>query len=115
MAITDWPVQERPRERLLALGAASLADAELLAILLRTGVKGKSAVDLARQLLGRFGSVAGLLDAGSASRARLPAPRARRARAGSLRGTAPGRAASGYSARGAVPRHPDPDQCLPAR
>src|SRR3977135_2456521 len=61
MAITDWPVQERPRGRLLALGAASLADAELLAILLRTGIKGKSAVDLARQLLGRFGSVGGLL------------------------------------------------------
>ena len=72
MAITDWPVQERPRERLLALGAASLADAELLAILLRTGIKGKSAVDLARQLLGRFGSVAGLLDAGSAILAETP-------------------------------------------
>ncbi|HEY6720848.1 MAG TPA: DNA repair protein RadC [Burkholderiales bacterium] len=64
MAITDWPLQERPRERLIAQGAASLTDAELLAILLRTGVKGKSAVDLARQLLGRFGSVGGLLDAG---------------------------------------------------
>lgn len=62
MAITDWPPQERPRERLLALGPASLADAELLAILLRTGVKGKSAVDLARQLLERFGSVAALLE-----------------------------------------------------
>lgn len=62
MAITDWPAQERPRERLLALGPASLADAELLAILLRTGVKGKSAVDLARQLLERFGSVAALLE-----------------------------------------------------
>jgi DNA repair protein RadC len=61
MAITDWPLQERPRERLLALGPASLSDAELLAILLRTGVKGKSAVDLARQLLGRFGSVSALL------------------------------------------------------
>src|SRR5213592_2221167 len=73
MAITDWPVQERPRERLLALGAASLADAELLAILLRTGIKGKSAVDLARQLLGRFGSVGGLLDAGSANLAELQA------------------------------------------
>ncbi len=72
MAITDWPVQERPRERLLALGAASLADAELLAVLLRTGIKGKSAVDLARQLLGRFGSVAGLLDAGSANLAETP-------------------------------------------
>src|SRR5438034_232949 len=65
MAITDWPVQERPRERLLALGAASLADAELLAILLRTGIKGKSAVDLARQLLGRFGSVGGLRELGT--------------------------------------------------
>jgi len=65
MAITDWPLQERPRERLLALGPASLADAELLAILLRTGVKGKSAVDVARELIGRFGSVAGLLEAGS--------------------------------------------------
>ena len=72
MAITDWPVQERPRERLLALGAASLADAELLAILLRTGIKGKSAVDLARQLLGRFGSVAGLLEAKSANLAETP-------------------------------------------
>ena len=72
MAITDWPLQERPRERLLALGPASLADAELLAILLRTGVKGKSAVDLARQLLGRFGSVGGLLDAGSTSLGETP-------------------------------------------
>jgi DNA repair protein RadC len=63
MAISDWPRQERPRERLLALGPASLADAELLAILLRTGVKGKSAVDLARQLLGHFGSVSALLEA----------------------------------------------------
>ena len=66
MAISDWPRQERPRERLLALGPASLADAELLAILLRTGVRGKSAVDLARQLLGRFGSVSALLEAGTA-------------------------------------------------
>ena len=72
MAITDWPLQERPRERLLALGAASLADAELVAILLRTGIKGKSAVDLARQLLGRFGSVGGLLDAGSTKLAGTP-------------------------------------------
>lgn len=72
MAITDWPVQERPRERLLAQGAASLADAELLAILLRTGVKGKSAVDLARQLLARFGSVSALLEAGQASVAETP-------------------------------------------
>jgi DNA repair protein RadC len=62
MAITDWPLQERPRERLLALGPESLADAELLAILLRTGARGKSAVDLARDLLSRFGSVAALLE-----------------------------------------------------
>jgi len=72
MAITDWPLQERPRERLLARGPASLADAELLAILLRTGIKGKSAVDLARQLLGRFGSVGGLFDAGSTSLGETP-------------------------------------------
>ena len=64
MAITDWPLQERPRERLQALGPAALADAELLAILLRTGARGKSAVDLARELLGRFGSVSALLQAG---------------------------------------------------
>jgi DNA repair protein RadC len=72
MAINDWPLQERPRERLHALGAGSLSDAELLAILLRTGVKGKSAVDVARQLLGRFGSVAALLEARSASLADTP-------------------------------------------
>jgi DNA repair protein RadC len=72
MAITDWPLQERPRERLLALGPQSLADAELLAILLRTGVKGKSAVDVARQLLGRFGSVTALLEAGAERVAETP-------------------------------------------
>ena len=60
MAITDWPVDERPRERLLARGPAALSDAELLAIFLRVGVKGKSAVDLARDLIGRFGSLNGL-------------------------------------------------------
>jgi DNA repair protein RadC len=57
MSITDWPAAERPRERLLAQGAASLSDAELLAIFLRVGVKGKSAVDLARQLISHFGSL----------------------------------------------------------
>src|SRR5215471_10022871 len=72
MAITDWPSSERPRERLLALGPASLADAELLAILLRTGAKGKSAVDLARELLGRFGSVSALLEAGPTAREGMP-------------------------------------------
>jgi DNA repair protein RadC len=63
MAITDWPAAERPREKLLANGATSLSDAELLAIFLRTGVRGKSAVDLARDLLSRFGSLRGLLAA----------------------------------------------------
>lgn len=54
MAITDWPATERPRERLLAHGPETLSDAELLAIYLRVGVRGKSAVDLARDLLRRF-------------------------------------------------------------
>ena len=54
MAITDWPEGERPRERLLAHGPEALSDAELLAIYLRVGVRGKSAVDLARELLQRF-------------------------------------------------------------
>lgn len=54
MAITDWPAGERPRERLLAHGPDHLSDAELLAIYLRVGVRGKSAVDLARDLLRRF-------------------------------------------------------------
>ena len=64
MAIIDWPVDDRPREKLLAKGPDSLSDAELLAIFLRTGTKGKSAVDIARSLLVRFGSLAGLLSAG---------------------------------------------------
>lgn len=57
MAISDWPEDDRPREKMLAKGAAALSDAELLAIFLRTGMKGKSAVDLARQLLREFGSI----------------------------------------------------------
>lgn len=64
MAITDWPEGERPREKLLRKGAASLSEAELLAIFLRTGLPGKSAVDLARELLGRFGSLTSLFAAG---------------------------------------------------
>lgn len=63
MAITHWPEFERPREKLLLRGAASLSDAELLAIFLRTGVKGVSAVDLARGLLLEFGSLRALLSA----------------------------------------------------
>jgi len=63
MAITDWPESERPREKLLKNGADHLSDAELLAIFLRTGMAGKSAVDLARELLNRFTSLTGLFAA----------------------------------------------------
>jgi DNA repair protein RadC len=81
MAIADWPERERPRERLLAEGAGALSDAELVAVMLRTGIRGKSAVDLGRELLARFGGVAGLFGAdlsgikglGPAKRAQLEA------------------------------------------
>ncbi|MBD8596894.1 RadC family protein [Pseudomonas sp. NPDC078416] len=63
MSIRDWPAAERPREKLLERGASSLSDAELLAIFLRTGVSGRSAVDLARHLLNQFGSLRALLEA----------------------------------------------------
>lgn len=63
MTIKDWPARERPRERLLASGAQTLSDAELLAIFLRTGIPGRSAVDLARDLLLRFGGLRPLLAA----------------------------------------------------
>lgn len=63
MSIRDWPAAERPRERLLEHGAGSLSDAELLAIFLRTGLPGKSAVDLARHLLTQFGGLRLLLEA----------------------------------------------------
>ncbi|MEE9331606.1 MAG: DNA repair protein RadC [Methylophilaceae bacterium] len=63
MAITDWPASERPREKLIELGASALSDAELLAIFLRVGVTGKSAVDLARDLLSQFGSLNGVFAA----------------------------------------------------
>ncbi|WP_263145977.1 DNA repair protein RadC [Pseudomonas sp. RIT-PI-AD] len=63
MSIRDWPTLERPREKLLDRGAAALTDAELLAIFLRTGVAGQSAVDLARHLLNDFGGLRQLLEA----------------------------------------------------
>jgi DNA repair protein RadC len=63
MAITDWPEAERPREKLLKQGASSLSNAELLAIFLRTGARGMTAVDLARQLLAHFGGLRSLLNA----------------------------------------------------
>lgn len=63
MAIRDWHAHDRPREKLLTFGADSLSDAELLAIFLRVGVKGKSAVELAQDLLDHFGSLDQLLQA----------------------------------------------------
>ncbi len=60
MSIADWPIDDRPREKLLIKGPLALSDAELLAIFLRTGVRGMSAVDLARGLLRQFGSLSAL-------------------------------------------------------
>ena len=55
--INQWPVGERPRERLLELGAPALSDAELMAVVLGSGTGGASALDIARELLTRFGSL----------------------------------------------------------
>ena len=65
MAICNWAADDRPRERLLAKGAAFLTNAELVAVLLRTGVRGKSAVDLARDLLKQYEGVSAMLEAGA--------------------------------------------------
>lgn len=72
MAITDWPEDERPREKLLARGAAALSDAELLAVFLRVGVRGMSAVDLARELIARFGSLTRLCAASAGEFSSVP-------------------------------------------
>jgi DNA repair protein RadC len=79
MAISDWPLAERPRERLLAEGAKALSDAELVAVLLRTGLPGKSAVELGRELVHEFKGVGGVLEAG--------------ARLGAIKGLGPAKAA----------------------
>ena len=63
MPSTDWPEAERPREKLLALGPGALSDAELLAIFLRTGVPGQTAVELARTLISQYGSLRALFQA----------------------------------------------------
>ncbi len=63
MAISDWPIERRPRERLIRHGANTLADAELLAVFLRVGVKGKDAVQLGHDLLCHFGSLQTLFGA----------------------------------------------------
>ncbi len=72
MPISDWPQAERPREKLVSRGPSTLSDAELLAIFLRTGVAGKTAVDLARDLLNRFGSLRALLLANQDSFCQAP-------------------------------------------
>lgn len=61
MGIDAWPQEQKPRERLLALGAQALSDIELIALILRTGMRGKSAVDLAREILLRAGGLSKLL------------------------------------------------------
>lgn len=72
MAITDWPSGERPREKLLRRGAHALSDAELLAIFLRVGCRGRSAVDLACQLLERFGTLTRLCAASESDFSAVP-------------------------------------------
>ena len=72
MGIASWPARERPREKLLAGGPQALSDAELLAIFLRTGVRGRSAVDLGRALIERFGSLSALFGADIAAFAAVP-------------------------------------------
>lgn len=67
MTILDWPAGERPREKLLARGAGALSDAELIAILIRSGTRGETALDVSRQLLETYGGVRGLLNATPAS------------------------------------------------
>lgn len=63
MAISDWPEDQRPRERLMTYGPQALSDQELLAVFLRTGVQGKNALDLGREILDYFGSLGKLFSA----------------------------------------------------
>lgn len=72
MGIRDWPEDARPREKLLKQGAAALTDAELVAVFLRTGVAGKSAVDLGRELIERFGGLGALCRADRVAACRAP-------------------------------------------
>ena len=65
MAFKDLPAEMRPREKLIARGPAALGDAELLALLLRTGVAGKNVLQMSRELLDTFGGIAGLLHTGA--------------------------------------------------
>lgn len=61
MPITDWPHEDRPREKLLSKGAQTLTDAELIAIFLQTGIRGKTALDIAKELLNEFGNLKKLI------------------------------------------------------
>lgn len=72
MKVKDWPVGERPREKLLTRGAEALSDAELLALFIRTGTKGHTALDIGRALLNHFGSLRQLLDAPTRELLRQP-------------------------------------------
>lgn len=72
MGISDWPESERPREKLLKSGPQNLSNAELLALFLRTGIAGKSAVDLARELLQRFGGLTGMFAADQSAFCQVP-------------------------------------------
>jgi DNA repair protein RadC len=72
MSMAQWPVAERPRERFMAFGAAALSDAELVALFLGAGVRGKSALDVARELLARFGRVSRLLSAAHGELGEVP-------------------------------------------
>lgn len=72
MSIRDWPDQERPREKLISLGAEALSDAELLAIFLRIGSRGKSAVDLGREMLSHFDGLRGVMEANCKEFCQLP-------------------------------------------
>jgi DNA repair protein RadC len=72
MSIAHWPILDRPREKLIAKGADALSDSELVAIFLRTGIRGHSAVDLARELMTRFGSLSALFAADVAALRSIP-------------------------------------------
>ena len=72
LSIREWPEGERPREKLLSRGAGVLSDAELLAIFLRTGVRGKSALDLAQELVNEHGGLRALFSADEAAFTRTP-------------------------------------------
>lgn len=72
MPITDWPETERPREKLLARGAGALSDAEILALFIRTGVRGRTALDLARDWLTAFNGLRGFLEADVEALTALP-------------------------------------------